>query len=647
MRADGPRKKSTWEAPDENGQTPPRKKSRIERRNSNDDAEPPVETPTKPRRGRPPGSGKKQQSLTNGSPANGFQKLSVSKTKPSTPRRSRPPQNGDTNVPIIRNADSSARRKSAKNMLDRMAANETSEGSDIEDMGDDDDILARKIWEEADEEAGSSDQAEEESIEEDEDASAVAARTRTPSKRKPRGAQRRKKSKSPTPPIDLPAHEQFFWQNRPGRVKTSNNTLSSLSLLSHEHYYKQMSVYEDPHTSSHQYLHSIHKRSFPQWRFELSQAFNICLYGYGSKRTLVTDFAHYLHRCHSPDGDDDDQPPKIFIVNGYDPSLTLRNLLTNLAPIVYDCPAAALPKLPTQPRDLLASLLTQLDSTSSPSSPTSTENDTSQIHIFINSLDAAPLRRGTTPTLLAQLAAHRRISLLASCDTPNFPLLWDVPTRDRYNFLFHDATTFISYASINVSDESTTAGGDSAAEVPDVIDTVNDLLGRSGRTIKGKEGVGFVLRSLPENARNLYRILISEILAGMDMDMELDAGDDDDDDSEEARTATTTSMKRRREGGNGNGNNGRNAGPTTTMIGIDYKILYQKTVEEFICSNEMGFRTLLKEFWDHDMIVSVNSNNNNHTSKRDRSAAAAGGAEVLGVPWRREEMEAILEDLLS
>ena len=443
--------------------------------------------------------------------------------------------------------------------------------------------------------------------------------------------------------MDLPAHEQFFWQNRPGRVKTSDNTLSSLSLLSHEQYYKQMSTYEDSHGSSHQYLHSIHKRSFPQWRFELSQAFNICLYGYGSKRKLVTDFAHYLHRCQSSDDDDHHHPPKIFIVNGYDPSLTLRNLLTNLAPIVYDCPAASLPKLPTQPRDLLASLLTQLDSTSTSSSPTSKENESFQIHVFINSLDAAPLRRGTTPTLLAQLAAHPRISLLATCDTPNFPLLWDVPTRDRYDFLFHDATSFIYYASINISDESTTGGGDGVAEVPDVINTVNDLLGRSGRTIKGKEGVGFVLRSLPENARNLYRILISEILAEMDMDMEVDDGDDDDDDDdEEART-----MKRRRGGGNVNG---RNAGTTTAMIGIDYKILYQKTVEEFICSNEMGFRTLLKEFCDHDMIVSVNNHNNNHNSKRDRSGAAAtaaGGAEVLGVPWRREEMEAILEELLS
>ena len=119
---------------------------------------------------------------------------------------------------------------------------------------------------------------------------------------------------------------------------------------------------------------------------------------------------------------------------------------------------------------------------------------------------------------------------------------------------------------------------------------MNELLGRSGRNVKGKEGVGFVLRSLPENARSLYRVLIAELLAAMD---------------EEG-------------GGEGGG-------------GMEYRVLYRKVVEEFICSNEMGFRQLLKEFYDHQMIV----------SKRDGS-----GAEFLGVPWRREEMETILEDLV-
>ena len=30
--------------------------------------------------------------------------------------------------------------------------------------------------------------------------------------------------------------------------------------------------------------------------------------------------------------------------------------------------------------------------------------------------------------------------------------------------------------------------------------------------------------------------------------------------------------------------------------GVEYKVLYQKACEEFICSSEMNFRTLLKEY---------------------------------------------------
>lgn len=147
-----------------------------------------------------------------------------------------------------------------------------------------------------------------------------------------------------------------------------------------------------------------------------------------------------------------------------------------------------------------------------------------------------------------------------------------------------------------------------------VVDDVNELMGRTGRTVKGKEGVGFVLRSLPENARNLYRVLVAEVLAGLDGGIGggEDAGvsDEEDDGGQQATRRGAPS-----EGG-----------------AVEYRVLYQKAVEEFICSSEMAFRTLLKEFHDHQMIV----------SRKDGI-----GTEMLGVPFRREEMEAILEDLMG
>ena len=515
-------------------------------------------TPTKTRRGRPPGSGQKRKPLANGV---GSENDAATPLKPkgkklfSTPSKAPAKDDDQTDGPIIRNADRSARRKSARTLLDRTATNGLSDEDDFED----DDLLARKIWD--------ADEAESDDQQEDleDELAAESAVPATPSKRK-----RGRRKRSPTPPLHLPPHEQYFWQNRPGKVKTSNNTLSSLSLLTHEQYHNAITAYSDPHSSSYTFLHTLHSRSFPQWRFELSQSFNICLYGYGSKRNLLTSFASHLHAL-TPSN-----PPKILVVNGYTPTLTLRHLLTSLAILIYNLTPTTLPPLGTQPREILTTLLSHL-TTHPPPHP---------YHIFINSLDAPPLRRAPTPSLLALLASNPHIHLLATCDTPNFPLLWPTTLLAQYNFLFHDTTTFLPYT---------------PHEIPSAIDSVNALLGRSGRSIKGKEGVGFVLRSLPENARSLYRVLISEILAGWD---------------EEG-------------GGEGGGLGGVGAGGGG---GVEYKVLYQKVVEEFICSNEMGFRGLLKEFFDHQMVV----------SRKDGS-----GGEVLGVPWRREEMEAILEDLVA
>ena len=502
-------------------------------------------TPSKARRGRPPGNSKKAKHSPKGtrSTAN-LEHPSKQKRKSlfSTLTESSSKANEASGAPNVRNADRSARRKSARSLIEPTAADESSE----EENHDGDVLLAKKIWEVEETQSAA---------EQDEVGNGSLAEPATPFTSQ-RGARR----KTPTPSLNQPPNDQYFWQNQSGRIRASGNPISSLSLLTPEQYHSQVSAYLDLHESSYDYLLAIHSRAFPQWQFELSQSFNICVYGYGSKRKLVTAFAHHLSSL-SPT-----KPPRVLIVNGYNPTLTLRSLLNNLAALIFECTISALPsKFSSQPREILTNIIehlrTQRPSISFP------------YYIFINSLDAPSLRRSDAPSLLAQLAACPEIRFLATCDTPTFPLLWTTAVREQYNFIFHDSTTYISYADI---------------EIHSVVD---ELLGRRGRSIIGKEGVGFVLRSLPENARNLYRVLIAELLAAMD-DEEVEGSDG----------------------------------------GIEYRVLYQKVAEEFICSNEMGFRQLLKEFQDHEMIV----------SKRDMT-----GAELLRVPWRRKEMEGILEDLVG
>lgn len=471
-----------------------------------EDTQPTVEVTPAKRRGRPPKAAAagtpKAQATT---PSSRRQRLLA-----ETPVR---PSGIDT--PSRRNiADRSARRKSARALIDRVIGGAVSD-EEVEE-GD----IAREIYESSEEEEADADE------QGDQDDGQEPS---TPSKTKGRKRKAVARKRSPTPPRDLPPHEQYFFQNKPGLAKTSNNTLSSLDLLTHDEYFSILRQLNDPHAADVGFLQSLHAESFPQWAFELSQGFSACLYGYGSKRRLLHNFATYLSS----------QNPhhRMVVINGYVRTLTTRDILTTLT--------SALPSPSssgnnynssnnsggsTNPSaNTLQALLTTLSSTTTPA-----------LTVLINSIDAPPLRRPALQSLLSHLASHPRVRLACTADSPDFPLLWDAGLRASFNFLFHDCTTFAPPAPCEL----------------EVVDEVHELLGRKARRAGGKEGVAFVLRSLPENARALFRLLVGEVLVAVE--------------------------EQPQQGGE--------------EVAVEYRMVYNKAVEEFICSSEMAFRTLLKEW---------------------------------------------------
>ena len=450
-------------------------------------------------------------------------------------------------------ADQSAKRKSAQRLA---------EVQDEHDW-DGEDALAQEIL---DEEGDA-----EEALPNEEAEEIGETEAETPSKRgrgRPKGA---KNKREPTPEGDIPPEERYFFQNRSGPPQYSNNPFSQVRLLTHDEYFEQIRRHKESHEDEKRYLMKLHARSFPQWKFELSEGYSLCLYGYGSKRQLTNSFAQWLHERSKP-------RPHLVIVNGYTPKLGIRNVLSTIGSALVGEDEEL--KLSGQPQEMLDTLLNYL----------TTHPPPGQLLVIINSIDSHALRKPSIQSILARLASHRLVTVLATADTPTFPLLWNSSLLDQFSFAFHDCTTFAAYS----------------AEIS-VVDDVYDLLGRKGRRIGGQEGVVFVLKSLPPNARNLYRILLAEILSILSEDM--DTMQDDDEDAPRA------------------GQNNESA----EEVGVEYRLLYQKASEEFICSSDMNFRFLLKEFHDHQMI----------TSRRD-----ASGTELLCVPLGRDEMQAVLEDLL-
>ncbi|KMU80273.1 LOW QUALITY PROTEIN: hORC2L [Coccidioides immitis RMSCC 3703] len=363
------------------------------------------------------------------------------KRKPvfSTPNKTSKSRGIASDTPSrIKNADRSAKKKSAAILFN---PNE-------DDLWNGGEKLAREIWD-----------IEEETEGEDEingilDTNEVpeAAKdglnksTGAPGcNRQPRTRARRR---TPTPDGDLPSHERYFFQNRPGPMLTSDNTLSKLTLLTHEEYFDQLEKLDDPQSKEKEALVDIHERSFPQWNFELIE---------GDPPTMSCEWL--CDQCYS----------QIY-------SATIISAVMG-------------PEAPTKLGTQLSEVLDVLQSNLNVRPPKH------PITVLINSIDAPPLRRQAHQTLLARLASLPHINIVATADTPNFLLLWDIGLRDQFNFAFHDCTTFAPYdAELNVVDE------------------VHSLLGRKVRRIGGKQGVGFVLKSLPENTRKLYRLLITELL---------------------------------------------------------------------------------------------------------------------------------------
>jgi origin recognition complex subunit 2 len=387
----------------------------------------------------------KKSALFNG--ANGATPRSTRKLVFDTPTKPPRDNSPDGTPTIVRNADRSARRKSNRQILERTLNGVESD----DDALDEEDELAEQILGEDGLEG-----ADQEEVQLEE----PLAVPDTPSKRgrgRPKGSGkvgRPRKQRSPTPPTELPPHEEYFYQNRPGGAKTSNNTLSAQTLLNHDEYFQAMQQYQDRHAPEMDFLWGLHGRAYDQWIFELEEGFNICLYGYGSKRKITEKFTQrlYTHLLEQEPFRGTKNKPKIVVINGYSPGITIKDVLTTIASAVVPTNV----KMPNQLASLLDALLEYMTS-HPPANP---------IPVILNSIDSLYLRKSPAPSMLARLAAHPAINLVCTADTPHFPLLWDVGLKTQFKFLFHDATTFASYD----------------AEI-DVVETVNELLGRSGRRV--------------------------------------------------------------------------------------------------------------------------------------------------------------------
>ncbi|GMM34229.1 origin recognition complex subunit 2 [Saccharomycopsis crataegensis] len=364
--------------------------------------------------------------------------------------------------------------------------------------------------------------------------------------------------------------EGFFEQHK-FKGKTSGNTMAQAPSLDYSEFV-QLSKISDflqlPHRDN---LMESYQSNFPQWHFELSQGFNVCLYGVGSKLHLLSQFVDtYLTDALSV---------PVLVANGYNPATTLREVVEQTIKIVLPSrklkngKSQPILKLPAAPHESVPLLVRYLEKS----------NDKSlKIVLAIHNLDGPAFKGDRAQSALAQLSGLPQVWLVTSVDKINAPILWDSAKTSQFNFAWHDTTTYDNY---------------------NVENGFEDLLhvGRSSKNI-GTKGAQYVLSSLTQNARNLYRVLVAN---------QLQALEEEADDKASDRSLLVGSVRN----------------------GIEFKLLYNLCVEEFIASNEISFRIMLREFIEHDMAgLSKNS----------------AGTEIVFVPLTIDELEQLLtEELLE
>ncbi|KAG7664836.1 ORC2 [[Candida] subhashii] len=320
-------------------------------------------------------------------------------------------------------------------------------------------------------------------------------------------------------------------------------------------------------------LKDLHKYLYNQWCFELTQGFNLNFYGIGSKLDILNDFIQEYFGIWYEDVLPNDPMPKVLVVNGYNPTISLKKLILEIASCLI--PKDKKVKLPKHLSGTVPFLINYM------------KESREEVHdqgfikpklvLVIHSFDGDLFRDEKAQNLLIQLCGLPEVWLLSSTDNLNVGLLWDSFKSKNLNFIWHDLTTYASYTT--------------EMSFKDVLS-----LGRSKKFV-GETGAKFVLRSLTDNHRNLYRILLQSQIQTMTKLVATKA----------ARTGLKGSSK----------------------YGIQLKELYELCLDEFITSNEITFRTLLTEYIEHKMCQLV----------KDSS-----GVEIVFIPFSFDEMERLNQE---
>ncbi|XP_038720458.1 origin of replication complex subunit 2-like isoform X2 [Tripterygium wilfordii] len=278
----------------------------------------------------------------------------------------------------------------------------------------------------------------------------------------------------------------FLAKELGGSGKKSTNKLSDIGLVDEQELRAAMANSEPKHEKEVSALMESYKSLYPQWVFELRCGFALLMYGFGSKKALLEDFASIALTEYS-----------VIVINGYLQSINIKQVVVAMAEVLWDqlkssgkTTSASLGKVqqPFSSRSM-DDLLSFLNGSRKH------ENDF-DICLVIHNIDGPGLRDSETQQYLAQIASCSHIRIVASVDHVNAPLLWDKKmVHTQFNWYWNHVPTFAPYT---------------------VEGVFFPLILSHGSASQSAKTATIILQSLTPNAQSVFKILAEYLLSHPD-----------------------------------------------------------------------------------------------------------------------------------
>ncbi|XP_072952671.1 origin of replication complex subunit 2 [Typha angustifolia] len=265
--------------------------------------------------------------------------------------------------------------------------------------------------------------------------------------------------------------------------RSAGKKLSDINLVDEQVLRASMSEISLKHEKEIDALMKRYKKFYPKWLFELRCGFGLLMYGFGSKRVLLEDFASTTLTDFG-----------VIVINGYLPSVNIKQVVVAMAETLWDqskavrkCSAGSKSKIQVPfASQTIEDLLSFLDNQIS-------DNSDSFICLLIHNIDGPALRDSESQQHLARIACCSHVRVISSIDHVNAPLLWDKKmVHTQFNWCWYHVPTFASYK---------------------VEGVFFPLILASGGNAQTTKTALVVLQSLTPNAQSVFEVLAEYQLA--------------------------------------------------------------------------------------------------------------------------------------